>query len=147
MCMDRAVMIQILIYKRVANCLLSFKCDKIIAGGVFNLLLEIDKDKKGGRATTHEKSRNEVNIIAQNLDLRDVWRDFNPNDRPDLPGDKKTRSTLQNRLDFFLVSTSLVSNVTKDEEKSWPVQATIDNYCEYLKKNSWNASEDVQSYE
>ena len=40
----------------VFNHLADFKCDKIIIGGDFNLVLDVEKDKKGGLARTHKKS-------------------------------------------------------------------------------------------
>ena len=33
-----------------------FRCDEVIIGGDFNLVLDLDIDKKGGRATTHTES-------------------------------------------------------------------------------------------
>ena len=32
-----------------------FKCDEIIIGGDYNLVLDIENDKKGGLAKTHKK--------------------------------------------------------------------------------------------
>ena len=59
-------------FKRVANLMLDFKCEDIIAGGDFNLVLDIGKDKKGGNAKTHTRSREQLITIMQNLDLNDV---------------------------------------------------------------------------
>ena len=57
--------------------MLSFKCDEIILSGDFNLVLDILKDKKGGKQTTHWNSLKElIKSIQNNLDLTDIWRDL-----------------------------------------------------------------------
>ena len=40
--------------------ILSFEWEEIIMGGDFNLLMDIQKDKKGGNATTNRNSLKEV---------------------------------------------------------------------------------------
>ena len=55
--------------------MLSFKCDEIIIGGDFNLVLDVLKDKTGGKPTTHWNSHKELKHIQDNLDLTDIWRD------------------------------------------------------------------------
>ena len=47
-------------------------------GGDFNLVLDVDKDKKGGLARTHKKSLEVINDFSENLDLIDAWRVLNP---------------------------------------------------------------------
>ena len=48
----------------VLSHLLSFECEDITLGGDFNLVLDVQNDKKGGRQTTHKNSLKEVqNII------------------------------------------------------------------------------------
>ena len=47
----------------------------------------------------------------QNLDLRDVWRDENPNDFRFTW--RQRNPEIHCRLDFFLISTSLLGNVSK----------------------------------
>ena len=61
--------------------LLNFKCEDIIIGGDFNLVLNIEKDKKGGLAKTHQNSLKTIQEISENLDLLDVWRIYNPDDK------------------------------------------------------------------
>ena len=58
--------------------MLSFKCDEIIIGGDFNLVLDVLKDKTRGKPTTHWNSVKELKCIQDNLDLTDIWRDLNP---------------------------------------------------------------------
>ena len=42
-------------FKNVFKHLLAFECKEIILGGDFNLVLDLQKDKKGGSPVTHEK--------------------------------------------------------------------------------------------
>ena len=50
---------------------LDFHCDDIL-GGDFNLILNLEKDKKGGRAKTHTKAINVINEYATKFDLVDA---------------------------------------------------------------------------
>ena len=58
--------------------LLDFQCDEIIIGGDFNLMLDPEKDKKGGLARTHKNALKVVQDFSENLDLVDIWRILNP---------------------------------------------------------------------
>ena len=53
-------------------------CEEIVLGGDFNLVMDVQKDKKGGNPLTHKNSLKEVQNISNSLDLIDVWRVFNP---------------------------------------------------------------------
>ena len=48
-------------FTSVFSHLADFKCDEIIIGGDFNLVLDVEKDKKGGLARTHKKSLEVIN--------------------------------------------------------------------------------------
>ena len=65
-------------FQNVCEKLSSFDGDFIIFGGDFNLVCDINKDKTGGIATTHSKSRDEVEILKENFELTDIWRVLNP---------------------------------------------------------------------
>ena len=52
-------------------------------GGDFNLVLDVDKDKKGGLARTHKKSREVITNFFENLALIDAWRALNPESSSD----------------------------------------------------------------
>ena len=54
-------------YKNVGENISSFECDFIVFGGDFNLVCDVHKDKKGGAPVTQWKSRNEVELLKQNL--------------------------------------------------------------------------------
>ena len=55
-----------------------FHCDDIVLGGDFNLVLNLEKGKKGGLAKTHTKAVNLINDHATKFDLVDAWRVSNP---------------------------------------------------------------------
>lgn len=56
---------------------LSFDFEEVIMGGDFNLVMDVQKDKKGGKATEHSNSLKEVQNKANSLDLVDGWRILN----------------------------------------------------------------------
>ena len=86
------------VFERLAD----FKCDEVIIGGDYNLVLDVEKDKKGGLAKTHKKSLEVINSYCEDLDLIDVWRIQNPEQRRFTWRQKNPE--IQCRLDFFLVS-------------------------------------------
>ena len=87
-----------------------FHCDDIVLGGDFNLVLNLEKDKKGGLAKTHTKAVNVINDHATKFDLVDAWRVSNPDILRYTW--RRRRPEIYCRLDFFLVSRSLMCNVT-----------------------------------
>ena len=62
------------LFADVSYHLLDFKCDKIVIGGDFNLVLDVEKDRKGGLSRTHKKSLEVVKDLRESLDLMDAWR-------------------------------------------------------------------------
>ena len=48
-------------FTSVFSHLADFKCDEIIIGGDFNLVLDVEKDKKGGLSRTHKRSLEVIN--------------------------------------------------------------------------------------
>ena len=98
-------------FKNVSEQMLSFiECDEIIIGGDFNLVLDVSKDKAGGKPTTHWNSLKELKYIQENLDLTDIWRDLNPEVKR--YSWRRNRPEVQCRLDFFLVSLSIAGRVS-----------------------------------
>ena len=65
-------------FSRVSEKMLSFECDLIVFGGDFNLVCDVEKDKKGGVPTTHLKSKEEVFSLKEQFQLEDIWRIHNP---------------------------------------------------------------------
>ena len=88
-----------------------FQCEDLIIGGDFNLVLDIEKDKKGGRPKTHTRSVKTFKDFIAELDLIDVWRVLNSNTLRYTWRRKKPE--IQCRLDFFLVSQSLMCHVIR----------------------------------
>ena len=54
-------------FERFFSHLQDFHCDDIILGGDFNLVLNLEKEKKGGLAKTHTKAVNAITSTLQNL--------------------------------------------------------------------------------
>jgi len=98
-------------FKNVLSQLLSFKCEDIILSGDFNLVLDVQNDKRGGRLTTHKNSLKEVQNIINSLDLIDFWQVSNPDIRRFTWRRNKPKTHC--RFDFFLTSNSLSSAITK----------------------------------
>ena len=87
--------------------LADFKCDDIIIGGDYNLVLDLEKDKMGGLTKTHQNSVKVVQEFSEKLDLVDVWRILHPDTRTDgLPAEfykvfwKDVSSTLISALNY-----------------------------------------------
>lgn len=89
--------------------LMDFECEEIVVGGDFNLVLNVDVDKKGGHARTHSNSQETLKNLAAQFDLIDAWRIINPDSRKYTW--RRRRPEISCRLDFFLVSQSLMCKV------------------------------------
>ena len=61
-------------FEEVNTKLNEFDNNSKIIGGDFNLVLNVLLDKKGGKPVTHEKCRNYVLKMMNDLDMYDVWR-------------------------------------------------------------------------
>ena len=86
-------------FTSVFDHLADFKCEEIIIGGDFNLVLDVEKDKKGDLARTHKKCFEVINSSTENLDLIDAWRVLNPESSRFTWRQKKPE--IHCRLDFF----------------------------------------------
>ena len=87
-----------------------FKCDEVIIGGDFNLVLDLDIDKKDGLTKPHTESVKTLKEFCTQFNLLDAWRILNLDIR---------RYTWWRKwpeihccLDFFLVTQSLMCNIT-----------------------------------
>ena len=96
-------------FKNLPDHLQDFEGDEIIIGGDFNLVLDVEKDKKGGLPKTHHNAQNTILEICDNLDLVDAWRILNPEEKRYTW--RQTQPTVHCRLDFFLTSQSLLGNI------------------------------------
>ena len=100
-------------FTSVFSHLADFKCDEIIIGGDFNLVLDVEKDKKGGLARTHKKSLEVINSASESLDLIDAWRVLNPDSSRFTWRQKKPE--IHCRLDFFLINQCTFCNIINAE--------------------------------
>ena len=96
-------------FKCLFDHLQDFQGDEIIIGGNFNLVLDVEKDKKGGLAKTHRNAQKTIYEKCENLDIVDAWRVLNPDARRYTW--RQPRSEIHCRLDFFLVSQSFLGNI------------------------------------
>ena len=86
--------------------LADFQSDEVVIGGDYNLVLDVEKDKKGGLAKTHKKSLEVLNKFSEDLDLVDVWRVQNPESQRFTW--RQRNPEIHCRLDFFLVNNSIL---------------------------------------
>ena len=77
----------------------NFKCGEIIIGGDFNLVFDVEKDKRGGLARTHKNALKVIRDFSENLGLSDVWRLLNPEARRYTW--RQNQPVIHCRLDFF----------------------------------------------
>ena len=83
-----------------------FRCEEIILGGDFNLVLDVEKDKKGGLPKTYQNALKVINQKCGDLDLSDIWRTLHPNNHRYTWHRRKPE--IHCKLDFFLISSSIV---------------------------------------
>ena len=86
--------------------------DNRIIGGDFNLVLDIQKDKQGGRMKTHKNAQEVILNWMEDADMVDIWRRQHINAR------QYTYHTTHPydiwcRLDFYLVSFGLIQSIHK----------------------------------
>lgn len=77
-----------------------FKGDDVIIGGDFNLVLDVEKDKKGGLAKTHKQSASVVHDALTEFDLVDIG---GPSIRTaeGTPGDEKLLKFIVDSISFW----------------------------------------------
>ena len=87
--------------------------DNRILGGDWNIVLEADKDKKGGLGQTHTHSLQVIRTWMEETDLIDIWRLNNPNDFKFTWKRINPPPGIFCRLDYFLISFGMVDKVLK----------------------------------
>ena len=65
-------------FRAVSEKMTSLECELRVFGGDFNLVWDVQKDKKGGVPATHTKSRDKVSSLKEKFELGDIWRIQNP---------------------------------------------------------------------
>ena len=97
-------------FKIVEGEINNFETTSYIIGGDFNTVMDIDMDKKGGSLVDHYVTRRqEINKWMNNLDCVEIWRTLHPDGKRYTW--RQRRPFVQCRLDYFLISTSLVGCV------------------------------------
>ena len=100
-------------FKSFFEHLSDFQCEEIIIGGDFNVVLDLEKDKKGGLARTHKNALKVVQDFFENLDLKEIWRILNSETKRYTW--RRKHPDISCRLDFFLVSESLTRDITHSD--------------------------------
>ena len=94
--------------------IMEFNNHVIVIGGDFNLVMNVSKDKKGGRPRTHENSKNLIQNYMKENDLVDIWRHQHP-DIFRYTWKSYRTPFIYERLDFFLTSFSMISSIAASE--------------------------------
>ena len=96
-------------YAKIENIVIENNYFNIIWGGDWNLVLNPNLDYMNYKHTNNQKAREKVIEITDNLSLVDVWREINPEKRR--YSWRRNNPLQQARLDFMLVSNSLISYI------------------------------------
>ena len=89
-----------------------FHCERIVWAGDFNFVFNLDLDKVGGNLRTNFNARDFCISIMQSYDLVDIWRERNPTSKL-FSWSSNITPGIHCRLDFFLISRTMVTNVTE----------------------------------
>ena len=100
-------------YKRLFEKILEFETDHVILAGDFNLYLDVEKDKRGGKLDFTSKSADFVNLFMEENEYLDVWRELNP-DRFCFTWKNRSKK-LYSSLDYILVPLATMQKVDSCE--------------------------------
>ena len=109
---------------------------KIVSGGDYNLIFDINLDSSGGKPRLKLSSVSKVCSINEDFDLIDIWRIRNPH-RKRFTYRQRT-PLIQRRLDYFFISNQLQESVVSIDIIS---AICTDHSALYLKIND-NAATD-----
>lgn len=90
---------------------------EIIVAFDFNLVLDVQMDKEGGRKHTHFNSQKVLKAYMEELNLIDIWRLKHLDEKIFTWQSKRGNENIKVRLDYFLISDTLVQSVNKAEIK------------------------------
>ena len=97
-------------YVNVIQQIESIPNDNRIIRGDFNLILDLNNDKKGGQKVSNKKSQTLVKNWMEETYLLDIWRLQHP-DSHVYTWYRKRPSPIFCQLDFFLVSYGITENI------------------------------------
>ena len=100
-------------FEQIMNKIEETGVDRKIIGGDFNLTLE-QIDRKGKGQHKNIRAKETIKQKIEQLDLIDIWRVKKPND-PGYTWRKKIPFPLFERLDFFLMSESILQMVERSQ--------------------------------
>ena len=83
--------------------------DKLILGGDWNVIQNVQLDKLGGNDELKVRSLDMINNLKMQYDLQDIWRIFYPTNKRFTWRQK--RPLIQCRLDFWLISVNIQDTV------------------------------------
>ncbi|KAJ8031256.1 hypothetical protein HOLleu_27932 [Holothuria leucospilota] len=101
-------------FSEINRVLHDFRSNIIILGGDFNFVFNIEIDKIGFNPRTNFKGRNEIYSLMKDFDLKDIWRELNHNNFR-YTWKSNSDPIIYCRLDYFLISFSLVNTVKSCE--------------------------------
>lgn len=87
----------------------NFLSDYYIVGGDFNVVQNGDKDRKGNNTNYHKQAQKVIREMIDEKDLIDIWRQKYPN----LQRFTWHRQNQASRIDYFLISFSLITKVKR----------------------------------
>ena len=87
-----------------------------INGADFNTILDTEIDRKNGLKYTHTNIRTRLQQIINANNLIDIWRAQHPK-KHKFTWHSNTRPIIFSRLDYFLISDSLLNVINKSEIK------------------------------
>lgn len=96
-------------YKNFFKQIESFQNCNIIIGGDFNLIMDVNLDRRGTSEYNHSKSHEALLDFMERTNLVDIWRLRNP-DQLQYTCHKRDSNQFS-RIDLFLISESLIQSV------------------------------------
>lgn len=97
-------------FENVCNLIENVGNDYVIVGGDWNVVQDVSKDVFRYRCVGRPRARRQIVDMMVVLDLVDVWRELHPDKRQYTW--RRFNTVQQGRLDYFLVSAQLVSDIT-----------------------------------
>ena len=103
-------------YTQISKDIEELSNENIIIGGDFNLVLDFESDTQGYITLNNPRARERVLELCNEFNLIDIWRELNMENKEFTW--RKPNGTKKARLDFFLISELLFSQVTESKISS-----------------------------
>ena len=102
-------------YDELANNLDAYIDCNIIIGGDFNVCINPTLDKQGGIKEKQSLCAKQIETIAENLDLIDIWMALNENTKRFTWRSQTRKGRVSSRLDYWLISSHLCFDIQSTE--------------------------------